>query len=320
MARHNFQPKCVAVADYIAHVKSGKYDINPVFQRDGHKPTKWKQDVIIHHYKFGSVPTIYYHQNEKNNCNENLDGKQKTLAFMDYIDNKFTIPQKHGIDPELCCRYSELSPANKRRFDDSCVILSITNTQLTPEEIELFFTNVQKSSDTSPGEKLNANLLGYVKNYVLKRIPDDKHIFDAINLHKNDKRKKLLATIMRYMYLKSIVGGLLRRYEPHVTGVNDWSQSCSEDDNDFLDEGYNAVIRTALFLSDHKIKRAHNKCVFGAFFRFLHLESSEKIEKVVEKIKTLEDGDVFAEFTTVNGDTHTTSYERYKYLVNEFIQ
>lgn len=317
---HNFQPRCVTVSDYVQKVKSGQYDINPEFQRDGYKPTKWKQAVIAHHCQFGTVPTLYYHHNFDKNCKENLDGKQRTLAFMDYMDNKFSIPKLPGVPDDMCCRYNELSQKNKMLFDESVIIITVTDSQLSADEIKTFFKNVQKSSDTTPGERLNANTSSFVTKFVKDRLPQDRHIFERINFCKNDKRKRLISAVMRYMYLMIVPNGLVRKYEPETNSVDKWSTEFSEDDIDTLEEAYQSVLLTADFLHKYNVKNAHIKYVFGSFFRFLNNESSINISKLIEKIGD-GDGDVFSEYSVVcSGDTHSTSYDRYKYLVNVFIK
>lgn len=314
--KHNFQPRCVTVSDYVAKVKSGHYDINPDFQREGYKPTKWKQAVIAHHCQFGTVPTLYYHHNFDRNCKENLDGKQRTIAFMDYMENKFAIPKLPGVPDDMCCRYNELSQKNKMLFDESVIIITVTDTQLSPDEIKTFFKNVQKSSDTSPGEKLNANTESFVTNFVKEALPSDSHVFEAINLHKNDKRKRMISTVMRYMYLKIVPNGLLRKYEPSVEALENWSKDFSEDDTDTLRDAYDSVLITADFLRRYNVKKANIKCVFGAFFRFLNLENEHNIQNIIKKIQET-DGDIFKDYSVVcSGDTHATSYDRYKYLVS----
>lgn len=317
---HNFQPRCVTVADYVSKVKSGQYDINPEFQREGYKPTKWKQAVIAHHCQFGTVPTLYYHHNFDKNCKENLDGKQRTIAFMDYMDNKFPIPKLPGVPEDMCCRYNELSPKNKMLFDDSVIIITVTDSQLSPDEIKTFFKNVQKSSDTSPGEKLNANTSNFVVKFVKQKLPSDQDILERINIC-DDNRKGYLSFIMRHMFLKIVPNGLVRKYDPETSSIDKWSSEFSEDDIETLEEAYQSVLMTAEFLHTHNVKNAHLKYVFGSFFRFLNHESSMNISKLIQKIGETTDGDVFEDYSIVcSGDTHATSYDRYKYLVNVFIK
>jgi len=320
MARHNFQTRNVYVYDYVNGVNNGIYDIYPDFQRDDHKLVSWKQAVIVHHRKFGSIPTIYYHQNFEKNCIENLDGKQRTLAFVDYMANKFTIPKSSGLPLEFCCKYNQLSQANKRIFDMSVIILTETNTQLSPSEVKEFFKNVQKSSNTSPGEKLNANLDSFVKDYA-DTYKEDEPIYRAIKLISGSNRMHLLNQVMRHLYIKCNIEEILKGGAiANVTtdNVDSWSERFDPSRILDLDEAYNTMITTARFMRDNQI---YVKCEseFTAFFMFFALESQENIEKLTQIIEVGEGG-IFDNYThPPKYDLHKTGLYKYNYLVNEFI-
>jgi hypothetical protein len=219
----NFYTQNVSIGPYFMGIENDpkRYDINPPHQRGLVKPPKWNVDVIVHLYEFCTLMPIYYHTRKSDGMLENLDGKQRTTAIVKYMKNEFPLPKNCGLPRELMGYYKDLPDTIKRRFYNIQIPLCVTDAELTRDEIRKFFSRVQRSSNTTSGECINADLDNNTRNMILEYIENNADLDKYCTIPADRFKRHDLMTKCIYVYVNLGYNQILPPNEKIMT----WSHS-----------------------------------------------------------------------------------------------
>ena len=282
MDTHQFFLRSPSIGDYINGVNTGNYDVDPEHQREeGIKTEKWNIDVIRHIYQFRTLTPLYYHTRASDGVLENLDGKQRTHAMNEYMKGNFAIPHSSGLPPELCGKYTDLSISNQRMFYNIPLFLLITNDELSDDEVRVFFNDVQKSSSTTPGERMNSDTNHSLNKMIKEEIEKNETLDKVCTI--NDQRMDKRYTIALAVYM--FCNGNNSRRMPHSDIVIRFGKTFNDEDT------FRQVIDicecVACWMNVCKIPQ--NRHDFMAFFILFWSYEEEVVKTVMCNIKRLED-------------------------------
>jgi hypothetical protein len=155
----NFTSKNISVSDFTNSVKRGKYDLNPLHQREVVHGDSW-QSKIVESVLLGKPlgsPEFDTVQNEIGlSIFRSLDGKQRLSAIDRFINNKykFKVDIKHLKNKKF-----EEWPEIWRDHLLGCEFnICTTTATLSDNEVTEYFNIKQNTKKTTSGEKLNSVL------------------------------------------------------------------------------------------------------------------------------------------------------------------
>ena len=280
MDTHEFVLRTPSIGDYINGVNRGQYDIDPEHQReDGIKSDKWNVEVIRHIYQFRTLTPLYFHTRSSDRVLENLDGKQRTHAINEYMKGNISIPLSSGLPPELCGRYTNLSISNQRLFYNIPVYLLITNDELSDGEVRVFFNDVQKSSSTTPGERMNSDTNNSLNRMIKDEIEANEIIRKICTI--NDLRMDKRYTIALCVYL--YCNGNISKRMPSSDAVIKHGKTFTDEET--FREVIDICECVTQWLAVCKIPQ--NRHDFMAFFILFWSYDEEVVKTVMCNIKSL---------------------------------
>lgn len=307
LKRFTFTPKNVSIDDYISNVERGKYDIDPPHQRNPFRPNKWCIDVIVHIYTYNTLTPLYYHTRSSDGRFESLDGKQRTTAMRRYINGEFAIPASSNLPACLCKKFTDLPPNLQQVFLNTEILILTCKEQMTPDQVEAFFKNVQKSSSTKIGEKINANTDNALNRMIDNEIKMNGQV-RSVNNNRMDE-KELLA---KCVYIFDRCNQKFPTRAPSADTLVEFGKT-------FTDlTKFNTVIsicrRVALWMETNGIHQPiHNFLAFFGVFAFHPYD----LTMITSNIENLPDTSNWAEKYTGTADG-TGAYSRYMYILEHY--
>jgi hypothetical protein len=282
MAMYQFVTSNPPIGDYINGVNSGYYDIDPPHQRNsGRNSTKWNIDVIRHVYQFQTLTPIYYHKRKSDGVCENLDGKQRTHALRLYINGELSIPISSGLPPHLCGKYTELSLVHQRMFYSIPVILLISNIEMTSVDIKTFFNDVQKSSTTQPGERINSDPDNKLNRMIVRELEINEILKKICTIPDMRMENRYTLALCTYIYCN----GITTKRVPGPDTVIDFG-SHFNDTKKFREA---MEICEAVSIWMHMCKIRQTRWDFMAFFILFWKSDDAMVDRIMRNIKSLED-------------------------------
>jgi hypothetical protein len=177
----------VQVKDYVSQLRQRQndpifemcYDIHPDHQREFITTDAWKNDLISHVIFHGQLNPVIYHTIEKNDLTyyENLDGKQRSCAFMDLLNDKLKFKNTKNIShqndkvnamlTECSGKYFSQWPIQyQTRFKSMNIPVTLYDYEMDEKTKSDFFADLQNTKRTNIGEVLNA----YGSKKIIQRI------------------------------------------------------------------------------------------------------------------------------------------------------
>lgn len=307
-------------------VKIGCYDIHPDFQRDFITTSTWSNALICHFIFHKHLNPVIYHKvwdDDGASHYENLDGKQRSCAFIRLLKNEFifknTKSSRHP-DPSVnemlsaChdkyfCQWPE-----KYQNEFLNMKLSVMTYEFTMDEKMRadFFADVQNSSRTRIGEVLHSYLVTNKLMKLIRGVMDEcewRRIWKPV---KTDRFAYLhVFACMAYHYMKA------PESTKDVTNAElvKWIESDEDVDmHKFVDFSRAAKTTIDIMHEMGGISRASAKNTVLAFF-FLILRKTD-----TSVILTI--GDRFSKTKTLNFPNDLgkadQAYRRYMHLVNDY--
>ena len=308
-------------------VKIGCYDIYPEFQRDFITSSTWSNALICHFIFHKHLNPVIYHKvwdADGASHYENLDGKQRSSAFIRLLKNEFifknTKSSRHpdvsvnemleACDNKYFCQWSE-----KYQNEFLNMKLSVMTYEFTMDEKMRadFFADVQNSKSTRVGEVLHSYL---VTNTLMKLI---RGVMEECEWQRIWKPVK----IDRYPYLHVFACMAYHFIEApestrDVTNTDlvKWIEKDEPvDERRFKDFSKAAKMTIDVMYEMGGITRASAKNTVMAFF-FLVLRKTDTL--VIQSI-----GDRFSKTKTLNFPNDLgkadQAYRRYMHLVNDYV-
>jgi hypothetical protein len=282
MEMYKFDSYSFPISAYMNNVKSGEYDIDPPHQRNsGRNSTKWNIEVIRHVYQFRTLTPIYYHRRKSDGVYENLDGKQRTHALRLYINGEFSIPINSGLPPYLCGKYTDLSLVHKRRFDNIPVMLLISDNELSTSDIKTFFNDVQKSSTTQPGERMNSDPDNKLNRMIVRELEKNEILKKICTIPDMRMENRYTLGMCTYIYCN----GITTKRVPGPDTVIDFG-SHFNDAKKFREA---MEICEAVSIWMHMCKIRQTRWDFMAFFILFWKSDDAMVDRIMRNIKSLED-------------------------------
>ena len=155
----NFTSKNISVSDFVNSVQRGKYDLNPLHQREVVHGDSWQSkiiDSVMSGKPLGS-PEFDTVKNEVGlSIYRSLDGKQRLSAIVRFLNNQYSFKV-------------DIIPLKNKTFDKWPVIwqdhllgcefnICTTTATLSDDEVTEYFQIKQNTKKTSSGETLNSVL------------------------------------------------------------------------------------------------------------------------------------------------------------------
>lgn len=303
----SFRVSNIPIGVYVQGVTTEpiRYDINPEHQRQFVKTDKWCIDVIVHLYEFCTLTPLFYHRRKSDGVLENLDGKQRTTAMVRYMQSEFALPNTCGLPEEMCGYYRDLSDAVKNKFYNIDIGVYITDSELTRDEVSKFFERVQRSSSTTNGESMNADLDNKLRNMIFENYQDNQGFYEkycTITM----KRHNLLAIIAKCLY--SLANGNFHRKPPSHVSIMKWGFSYNNTEQ--FERGIMIFAKLVKFMKESGIKQTD--CNVRSMFM---LASEIGVANMIRGINASfsEPGKCFDNYTSGVNSTLAT-YDRYMYL------
>ena len=307
MQRFTFTHKNVSIDDYISNVKRGKYDIDPPHQRHAFRTVKWCIDVIIHIYRYNTLTPLYYHTRSSDGLFESLDGKQRTMAMRRYINGEFEIPASSNLPACLCKKFTDLPSNLKQMFLNTEILVLTCKEQMDPNQIADFFKNVQKSSSTKVGEKINANTDNALNRMIDAETKTNGHVC-LVNNNRMDEKELISKCV--YMFVRCNQNFPMRT--PSADVLIEFGKS-------FTDIAkFRTVVhvcrRVSEWMQSNDIRQTiHDFLAFFGVFAFHPYD----LTTVITNIENLQDPSNWSDEYThqVNG---TGAYSRYMYILERY--
>ena len=302
----HFHSDQISISAYVHDITNPRtrYDIDPPHQRGLVKTEKWNIELIVNLYEFGPMSTIYYHV-KKTGIRENLDGKQRTNAIIRYKQSKFALPKTCGLAPEFCGYFKDLPLNIQSHFDDIRLTISTSNVELTHLQVSKFFSRVQRSSNTTSGEGMNADLDNNLRNMIRQYnedISDDFHKYCTLS----NARFQCLFLITKCVYL--YVHFNINQRLPSVDNLREWGRSFN-DTKKFVDAMF-TLCKVIKFMHTHNIKQV--EChIISLFMLAVDVGLNEMTTGMVRSFDTV--SDCFSDFK-MNGHPSKAVINRYMYL------
>jgi hypothetical protein len=303
---------------------SGIYDVHPTFQRGDVHSDIWVCNVGAHYIAYGQLDPIKFHTVRTDDgftYRENLDGKQRALAFQKivrgglrfvnygHLDPTGTLDAIHGLTFEEW-------PVHIREWflHERTLTIEISPREFSFDEKSQFFVDCQEQKRTSAGEHLNAFHDTKV-NVALRKLMAHLPIGEIWPNHTNKKSRGESLAVMNSLAFQYFSGGKRSRAEVGLELGRQWNKEFTEfTDDDILAFG-KLLNRTFKLLISLGVNNKNSKPVNHAFFfLFLMNVPADVITKIRERYSEL------GSFMWPN-DTgkHDQGWRRYKYLVGEYI-
>jgi hypothetical protein len=197
----------VTFIDLFLSVERGDYNLNPEHQRDVVHDDTWQSGIINSALGIDDIPQVYFHTTileDGSSTRESLDGKQRCMSIVRYLENKYIFNPITIIKEEneslVGKLYSELSPVEKQKIDRCTIDCKIYTQTLTPIEIGEFFLQRQECKKTSFGEQLKAQLQSGVKVQIEMIMLNGEYKIALCNVKKVGNRSEQLAHVGRMLY------------------------------------------------------------------------------------------------------------------------
>jgi hypothetical protein len=306
-------------------IKIGCYDIHPEFQRDIIVTAAWCNDLICHFIFHQHLNPVIYHKVGKDIPHyENLDGKQRSCAFIRLLKNEFIFkntksfphPVESVNEMLAACDNKYFSQWPERYQDEFLNMkLSVMTYEFTMDEKMRadFFADVQKSKSTRIGEVLHSYLKTNNKMKLIRRVMGEcewQRLWKSVKI---DRFAYLhVFACMAYHFIeapestKDVTNAELVR----------WIEKDEPIDDRKFKEFSNAAKMTIDIMHEMGgINRASAKNTVLAFF-FLVLRKTDL--SVIQAI-----GDRFSKTKTLNFPSDLgkadQAYRRYMHLVNNYV-
>ena len=192
----NFTSKNITVSDFVNSVKRGKYDLDPLHQRNVVHGDTW-QSKVIESVLLGKPLGSPEFDTVKNEFGlsifRSLDGKQRLSAIVRFINNEYSF--KVDIAPLKNKKFEKWPEIWKDHLLGCEFNICTTTSTLTDDEVTDYFNIKQNTKKTTSGEKLNS-VLSVRSNLC-------RNICNNINYgykDKIDKRKNCFEIIVRCCY------------------------------------------------------------------------------------------------------------------------
>lgn len=273
----------VTVYDYLNGIESGRYKIDPEWQRLSFRHNEWKSGIIAHFWEWSDLNPLYFHRIPKDATfiYECLDGRQRSEAIKDFIAGRFRLCGKqNGLRADLCNKmFSEWPVDEQLSFKELKLRVLMMPRQLGQDEISRFFQDRQHSSDTKTGEQIGANpgkLCYKWLDEAMKR-PDSPISLIIEKLWGKDERKSHLMVVATCLYIH-VQRTDVRNPTPE-TLLEMWNSDGIKRHE--FDEVMKLMNITFSFMSKNKVNRQRDQGVFCAFFKlFSRGVSSEILAKL----------------------------------------
>ena len=155
----NFTSKNISVSEFINSVKRGKYDLNPLHQREVVHGDSWQSKVVesvMSGKPLGSPEFDTVKSNGGLSIYRSLDGKQRLSAIVRFINNEYTF--KVNITPLKNKKFEKWPEIWKDHLLGCEFNICTTIATLTDDEVTEYFQIKQNTKKTSSGETLNSVL------------------------------------------------------------------------------------------------------------------------------------------------------------------
>ena len=114
----------VTFIDLFLSVERNDYELNPEHQRDVVHDDIWQSGIINSALSIGDIPQVYFHtviKEDGSSIRESLDGKQRCMSIIRFIDNKYKFNPKSivwDINQNMVGKYyKDLTPVDKQKVD-----------------------------------------------------------------------------------------------------------------------------------------------------------------------------------------------------------
>ncbi|HOX54483.1 MAG: DUF262 domain-containing protein [Candidatus Omnitrophica bacterium] len=170
---------------------NGEIYINPEYQRSFvWKPTHQRNLITsIQNGKSMGVLVIWKNKQGKY---EILDGQQRIITIIKFLDKKFTNDENKQFD--------ELSVTEQSEIEGYSIYYLELKTTLKEDEISDIFTRLQEGIPLNPAEKVNA-LRGLFRDFFMQAYIRNKIFFEKLNNHRF--RARLLAAQLLLLELET---------------------------------------------------------------------------------------------------------------------
>ena len=191
----NFTSNNISVSDFVNSVKRGKYDLNPLHQREVVHGDTW-QSKVVESVLLGKPLGSPEFDTVKNEFGlsifRSLDGKQRLSAIFRFVNNQYTF--KVDIEPLKNKKFEKWPEIWKDHLLGMRFVICTTTATLLDDEVTEYFNIKQNTKKTTSGEKLNS-VLTVRANLCRKICPNIKYGDD-----KKDKRKNCFEIVVRACY------------------------------------------------------------------------------------------------------------------------
>lgn len=188
--RIQWEDQTLTFETFLSQTNNGKWDHNPLHQREVVHPSAWGSMLIDSAIWFGEIPQLYFHprQTPTGTVYESLDGKQRASHVISFMNDGFafktTRPEFAHLNGK---KFSQLDTLNQNEIRDLKLRLRLSNRTLTPEEIYQLFSRLQDNKRTTAGEQLNA-MPSELDELVRQTNEEASDLFDT--LIPSDRRKR----------------------------------------------------------------------------------------------------------------------------------
>ena len=268
-----WEARKVVLTDYMSGLEKMRYVIDPEFQRHSFRNIEWKSDVVSHLIRMRDLPPIYFHTTYTANGGtvmyECLDGRQRTEALKDFIENKYHLfGAQKGVPSVLKNKqFSDWPEDQRAKFLEFTLNFQICTRELSKNEIADFFSDRQHASDTKNGERLeaytNTNCYKWMKK---AQSLENSSLAKVFQTHWGKNNRKVTTDIMATcLYL----------------GVAQVSRDPTRDDlmqmwraDDITKKDFDKTVACMIATSDYivklKVPRQSDMSVFCAFFQLFN--------------------------------------------------
>jgi hypothetical protein len=275
-----WEARKIVLTDYMSGLEKMRYVIDPEFQRHSYRNELWKSDVVSHLIRMRDLPPIYFHTkyilNGGTVMYECLDGRQRTEALKDFIENKYhLVGHQKGVPSVLKNKQFSDWPENQRaKFLEFTLNFQICTRELSKDEIADFFSDRQHASDTKNGERLeaytNTNCYKWMKR---AQGLENSGLAKVFLTHWGKNNRKRATDIMATcLYLK--VAHVSR--DPKGEDLLQMWRADEVTEKDF-EKTVACMIATSEYMVKLKVPRQSDMIVFCAFFQLFNKGHGESV-------------------------------------------
>lgn len=256
----------------LAGIRGKTIDLNPVHQRGLVHSRQWQEGIIGSIFVIKMIPPVYFHSVCKEDgrfVKENIDGKQRLTAILQYCDNEY----KYTLDdvPDLKNRYfRDLTPAMQHTILQFQISVMTYKCELDKSQIEYMFDRFNDMKPARIGEKLNACLNGEAHPFVKQIV--DEGVVNAIQ--PTDTRNQRMECAIR-------IAHMVQEDSPKMLtndALYDWFHKTSPFTADDADHLRTRIRDVSDLMKDLELKNRNAKANYLAVTWFLMKEDAADVD------------------------------------------